>query len=936
MNENITFAQLNIRSLVPKFVDLKEHMVSQEYDILCLTETWLTPAIGNEIVSVEGYDLVREDRRVGRGGGVCIYIKKSLSYSIINTDYQTEQLWVKTKINGQEIAVGVLYRPPDFAVNTFVDLLELTVTNLLLSNDEIFCLGDFNIDMLKPDSVASQRLSMIFETYGLSQIVNSPTRITLSTATLIDLILTTSESIVQSVHVIPLDHMSDHELVSCTLKITGRKVKPAYKTVRDFKNFNYEIFLQDLRLIPLEIIYDINNVNEKLKFLNESLISLFNIHAPYKTFRITKKYSPWITDNIRLLMSLRDKARMKWRRTKSETHHNYYKALRNYTTLACKNEKKAYFQQKLRLNGTNKIWKDLSLLNLRKQNKAIPDHLKDVDAINNYYKSCIPSLPINSNLINHYKDNIKAGVEPFKFSTVSEDDIKIILYNIKTNATGYDGLNIKMLLFSCPLILPYITHIINTCLTENIFPDCWKQALVIPMPKCSDPKEFKDLRPISILPAMSKVLERVVDMQIRLHITTYNILPEVQSGFRPLHSCETALLNITDDIIRGTDQNQVTVLVLVDFSKAFDTINYEILFAILKYIGLRDSTICFFQNYLNTRLQRVKIDNDVSAPLEMLSGVPQGSILGPLLFSLYTSEFEKKIQHSQIHFYADDTQIYRSFQPNDYAIAIDELNEDLDRLITVSRDHALHINPNKTSVLVFGPQMAKARITEHVKINFDGQQLSPTTTAKNLGLYFDTTLRFKVHINHCIRTAYANLKMIYNNRRFLSKKVKIILCESLVLSRFNFGDTVYGPCIDATDSRRIQVVQNACLRLIFGIRRRQNISHKLAEAAWLNMSNRRLLHSACLFHKIIINRTPNYLYRKITFRTDVHNVNIRFKGRLTPPIHHSELFKRSFSYQVVNIYNSILPGIKEKSINVFKSKIKANILDKQNRLLVIR
>lgn len=261
--------------------------------------------------------------------------------------------------------------------------------------------------------------------------------------------------------------------------------------------------------------------------------------------------------------------------------------------------------------------------------------------------------------------------------------------------------------------------------------------------------------------------------------------------------------------MRGTDEKKATVLVLIDFSKAFDTIDHKILLAVLKFVGVSNETLNFFRSYLTGRTQRVKADNSVSAPLDVLSGVPQGSILGPLLYTLYTSEFQKSVKHCQMHLYADDTQLYLSFDPSQCLEAMDKINQDIVSLLEKSKSHSLNINATKTSVLVFGQPNVRSEVSERILINIDGHNVSPTVKAKNLGLIFDSSLRFKPHINNCIRLAYMNLKMIYSNRYYLSQKVKTILCESLVLSRFNFADTVYGPCIDADDNRRIQVVQNA-------------------------------------------------------------------------------------------------------------------------------
>lgn len=928
MHENMIIAQLNIRSLITKLNDIKHILEQHNYSILCLTETWLSPEIADVILQIPNYTLIRKDR-VGRGGGVCMYVSQCLNFKINSTIRPgVEQLWINLNLNRQKFAVGVIYKSPSYSNTQFIGELESELSSMLPEYDEIFCLGDFNIDMMRPDSPDYKRMGTMFESLGLTQTIKSPTRSTLTSATLIDLIITScDDSIIKDSEVVPVDHISDHDLTYIAMNITNPEGNPVFKSIRDFKNFYEELFYEHLQSIHFEAIFGMDCINDKADFLSSNILQVFNFHAPIKTIRITKKHNPWITDNIKLLMSLRDKARSKWRKSKNSIHYNYYKDLRNYTTLACRNEKKAYLEYKIRTYGINHMWKYLNVLNAKKTKIAIPEQLKNVNDLNNYYIHGISRLPSDRNIFLHYENESKSKYPPFTFKLVTDFEVQAILYGVKTNAIGHDGINIKLLLMCCPFILPFVTHIVNFCLENGVFPDNWKEAVVLPIPKNSSPKEYKDLRPISILATLSKVLERVVDNQLREYLFKFNLLPESQSGFRPLHSCETALLNITDDILRATDQKQATAMVLLDFSKAFDTLNHELLFTILKYFGISGKPLNFFRNYLNKRRQRVRIGTEESNALELTSGVPQGSIIGPLLFILYTSDFYKQIKYCKISSYADDTQLYHSFFPNKLENAIKEINDDLASLIQFSHSHSLNLNAKKTSLVIFGTQNLRSQI-QRAHITVDGHFIEPTENAKNLGVIFDSQLRFKQYINSRIRLSYARLKMIYANRYCLSKKAKTILCDSVVLSNFNFADTVYNPCIDADDIRRIQVVQNSCLRLIFGIRRGQHISHKLKELKWLNMSERRLLHSACLFHTILTKKTPPYLYRKITHRTDIHNLNIRHKGTLTPPCHRRELFKRSFSYQITAIYNSIPRNLKTKTNLTFKKEYKKYLLSK--------
>lgn len=351
-------------------------------------------------------------------------------------------------------------------------------------------------------------------------------------------------------------------------------------------------------------------------------------------------------------------------------------------------------------------------------------------------------------------------------------------------------------------------------------------------------------------------------------------------------------------------------------------INHELLLAVLHYIGVDDTVLSFFQSYLSDRMQKVKISNNISTGRSVTCGVPQGSILGPTLYAIYTSEFYTSISNCKFHFYADDTQLYLTFAPESVQLACEKINEDLRNLITFSQDHCLKINAAKSNLLIFGNKKARLAAAPQLNLQVGDCQLACVDSARNLGLYMDSSLRFKLHITKSIQKAYGSLKALYSNREIFDKNLKIMLCNTLVLSHFNFCDEVYGSCLDQVDVNRIQRVQNSCLRFIYGVRKRDAISHKLAEANWLNMRNRRLSHACCLYFNIISKKTPVYLYERLRFRTDVHNLNLRYKGLLTPPMHKTTIFERSFSYNIAKAYNFELREINAASLPSLKIKLK--------------
>lgn len=447
--------------------------------------------------------------------------------------------------------------------------------------------------------------------------------------------------------------------------------------------------------------------------------------------------------------------------------------------------------------------------------------------------------------------------------------------------------------------------------------------------KKSSPQSLSDLRPISLLPVLSKVFEKILSSQLVKHLNNYNILPPFQSGFRSGHSCETALLKISDDILSASDNGLATVLVLLDFTKAFDTVDHNLLGAIFHYVGLGTNAVKLLAGFLQSRSQSVKLEGDVSARVYLNSGVPQGSILAPLFFSIYTCALFDPVQRCSVHMYADDTQLYLSFPRDTSALSLNAFQQDLDTVFDVCSQHNLRINSAKSAVLFFGSQQMREHLTSICSLHIGGEILPIVSAARSLGIIMDSTFRYRKQISNYIQRAYCNLKILYQHRSYLSINLKLLLCNSLVLSPFTYCSTMYGPCTDVNDQKRIQRVQNSCLRFAFNVRRHHHISHTLRLCNWLNMRNRMILKAACMYHVVIINKAPGYLYDKISFRTDVHNINIRSRGLITPPLHKTCLYERSFSYNVYKIYNAVPDGFKKMSLGKFKNSLRQYIYAKQ-------
>ncbi|KAK9701504.1 Endonuclease-reverse transcriptase [Popillia japonica] len=412
----IKLAHINIRSLIAHFNDLVEHINSFDYDILAVGETWLTSAT----VRVDGYTFLRCDRSA-RGGGVGFYIRDNTCCRVLESSNNIEQLWVNIGRGSNNTIFGVIYRPPTMPIRVFIDELESSISNFLPMSNELICTGDFNIDLLKTDSLPTLKFVEALEVLGFHQIITEPTRVAKSSASFIDLILVSNVSSVQAAGVRSVE-FSDHDVVYCNT-----------------------IFQQHLASIHLDDILYVHDINAKVHILSTRLIEIFNLHAPIKTIIPRTSKSPWITDVIKTMILFRDRARTRFLKTRLEGDWNHYKDLRNLTRQAIMREKKAYFRYLDKTHNPNCIWKELKSLNIsNKKQIALPPHLRNIEDINNHFVNSVPkSVTNNSLLLDYYQTHTKNNISnDFYFSLIDEEQVSRALDSISSTACGSDDLSL--------------------------------------------------------------------------------------------------------------------------------------------------------------------------------------------------------------------------------------------------------------------------------------------------------------------------------------------------------------------------------------------------------------------------------------------------------------------------------------------------------------
>lgn len=724
-----------------------------------------------------------------------------------------------------------------------------------------------------------------------------------------------------------------------------KKNKPISKTItyRPLKDIDAANFTRDLHLIDWESIIAMKSVDEKIASFNLLIFQLFDVHAPVKKTTIKDKAKPWLTSNVRHMMKLRDEAYKKYRTSQLVADKDNYKVLKHLVNSSLFYEKKAYFEQDINSNfkNTKKLWKNLKqkVLPNFKTTLEIPEHFNDPNAINKHFLNVPGNNMVDLSTLTYFEHH-RFSNSIFKLTPVDENVIAKIIFGITSNAEGDDGITMNMILWTLPRTLSVITNIINTSFVTSTFPHLWKTALVRPIPKNSNVNDVKDLRPISILPYLSKILEKAVCNQMSRYLEENSILPQLQSGFRKGRSTNTALIDVIDNILSAQDVGMGTILALLDFSRAFDSINISLLLSKLTYYGFDRSTVLWFDSYLSGRTQQVLLpklngENLLSDSSAMDRGVPQGSILGPLLFILYSSDITQSIKNCKYHLYADDLQIYISFSPGDTSSAVDLINDDLGRIFEWSSTNSLVLNPTKSKYLILGSRKQTENIeNENPLIAIRGCPVERVHEARNLGLTMDSNLHFENHVIDVVRSCFYRLKVLYGIRDYLSVDIRIRLCEALVLSKLNYCITAYGPCLYARTQSLIQRVQNACARYCFRIPPRSHVTPFLNKANILKMSARQDLLFASFLFGVIKYHTPDYLYKKLSFAHSYNRYATRASAYLLGvPRHTSAAFRGSFRYLATKCWNNLPPPVREQNTkHSFKVKYRLFLLCSQKSI----
>ena len=941
-NGNIKIAHINARSISKHIHEITRVVQATTFDVIGVSETFIKKDTPKNLIKIEGYTLFNKNRTGKCGGGVGLYVINHMKAKLIKLPQEIDQpeiIFIELSTQHSKMAVGVCYKPPKIPYGVFA-MIQETLAYITTKYIHTVIIGDFNINYLKPESLPVNFLQVnIGEPFGLKQIINNPTRVTLTSSTLIDLVFVSNSSNVKKSGVVDIPGISDHCLVYIAYAIKKAKFKPKIITSRDFRKFSEHAFKRDMELGHWGNIYavDESDIDSQVTIVENIFTEIINKHAPFRTFKAKHPPSPWLNEKIKQMMGDRDTLKNTFNINKDLRTYEKYKILRNKVNHAIRQAKIDTFNNEI--NSKLKFAKEYH--NALKRHNVVESRFLDTTC--NYdanslnetftYNNNSEVDDVNVNFV--ISEILKESIAPvFNFNEVTEQDIIKIVRSLKSNSCGTDNISAFFIKLSIEFSVYAITYIINNSFKYRTFPKQWKKAVVKPIPKKENPTSGSDFRPISLLPVFSKISEKVGCYQINKYFNTNVLFDILQSAYKQFHSTTTALINIVDDIYKALDKSELTILILLDYSKAFDCANHRLILAKLKALGFHDDALAWILSYLTDRTQKVKTNTGESRWVTLKNGVPQGSVLGPLLFTVLVSDVKKVIEHGKYHLYADDTQLYYNGKVNDVVNLIDKINHDLAMVEQFSKNNCLKLNTTKSNFIIIGSSsnLVKLKKIYIPPLIINNKIIERKMHVRNLGITFDEVLSWTKHVNILVGKAYGKLKQGYRFRKFLSQEAKINLCEYYVLSQFNYCDVVYQNISDFL-KLKIQKVQNNCFRFIFGLRKYDHISDCFQTLDTLNMEERRILHGLTLMHKINKKLAPRYLCDRIVHHSDNHKYNTRFKDNLVTERCWTSKRKNSFFSKFVLLYNnlSIEVGFNDITLSTFKKRIKKYLKTHKNK-----
>ena len=943
------------------------------FHLISITETALTNSITDDKIEIQGYTPIRNNLpKNDTHGGVMIYHRADLAAKN-RTDLQNHSntLVMELSIARKKIFFVLVYRkygqsPDEFKI--FIEKFDELMQKIKLEHPycNIVC-GDFNAhfkgwwdgDTNDNFGTSTQK---VFDEYGFSQLVNQPTFITNNSRTCIDLVATDQPNLVLANEVHPSLHTNCHHQVNFVkLNLKCPPPPPYERRVWHYGRSNTVAIQTSLLEYDWDSSLSIleSSPEDQVEHFDNVLMNIAKKFIPFDDKLIKPKDHPWVTKNSKNLYNrYRRKFKQFIRNGCNEGDKFCIDEMKNQYTILVEREKENYLSS-LGITlanpqtGPKKYWSTMKKLLKKNVTSVIPpilhngifitDIREKCNIFNKYFKDQCKTIETSSSIPSQINKTTNFSLNHVIF-TESNILEHIRGLNIE-KAHGHDGISVRIIKMCDFSISKPLFIIFKNCLAKGYFPKKWKKANVIPIYKKNERNLINNYRPISLLPVCSKIFEKVIFDNLYSYIFQNNFISDMQSGYKKGDSCIKQLLSITHEIHKAFDSNPPKEIraVFLDISRAFDRVWHDGLIFKLQKIGVGGEMIRLLSSFLSEREQRVTTDGQFSEWVKIEAGVPQGSILGPILFLVYINDLFETVE-SDIRIFADDTFIFRIVDQH----STEKLNSDLANITVWAHDWKMLFNPDMTKQAVEVTFSNKRKPSLSETLNFNGIPVKIASETKHLGMILDTKLSFGKHFEDKFAKANQGLGMMKLLKKWIPRHSLEEIYKLYVRPHLDYGDILYD--ISETEkhsifplevsnslSKRVETVQYEAARIVSGAWQGTSRNKLYADLGWETLYNRRTLRKLCLLYEIQKNNFPRYL--KHTLDQYQYNENSRFYNRLllkSIPCRTNK-YKLSFFPSTIRDWNKLENDIKQSiSKNVFKKKILNKIRPKNNSYFGIK
>ena len=801
---------MNVRSLLR---NLNETLVVMDgFDIVGISESWLHESISSSHIGFEGYKLYRQDRgqhnpNKKRGGGLVIYVKNDISaYSNLVLPYckvssHLEQLWLEIcKPNYRRQFVGVIYRPPSDTVKDFIAELEysLEMIDMSCSSYEITLIGDFNINYKKTNSPEFKAIKELERKFHLKQYIKNPTRVTNTVKSTIDLIFSNMSMVSESG--VLNDMIADHFPIYIVKKKDRNDKGFTYSFGRSYKNYNKDIFQELIRsnMSWRSFWIKTNSPDELWDIMLTIITEAADTICPIKRIKICNNVPGWISKEVIEAISSK-KARMTiFKRTGQECDWVLYKDHKRYVRNMLVQARRTVILASLEDNRQNpkRFWRilntDLGLSDkkpkscqgfarIKNDSGKILDGVDACSYMSNYYAQNGVRLASKFKDSVQTTDSVIPSIESvFLFSFISLDVVGRLVKNIEVSkSSGITHLSSMLLKDAFTTLIPELTHLFNESISTGIFPATWRVGTITPILKEGDPLEPGNWRPITLLPLPSKLLEKAIHFQVNSFLMNNNILDNRQHGFRAMFSTSTAIFQLVKELFNKYDEGKCTSCIFVDYRKAFETLDHNILCQKLLRYNFSPRVVNWFRSYLTGRKHVVCTNNFTSELSEISYGVPQGCTLGPLLFIIYVNDLLGSLvatPDANVIMYADDTVLYANHI--DPKSCVKNCQQLLDRLYIWCQYNKLTINISKTKHMFVARKKDQRNQVKGEQVSINNTNLNNVDSYTYLGVDIDYSLSFDTMVDNMYKKANRKLYTLKLIRPYITNSIACLIYKT--------------------------------------------------------------------------------------------------------------------------------------------------------------